>query len=47
MNQSNVFLNGAFRDTEAELKEFPVDAFGARQTILYGHTLNQGDGLGS
>lgn len=47
MNPSNVFPNGAFHDTEAESKEFPVDAFGTPQTILYGHTLNQGDGFGS
>ncbi len=27
MNPSNVFLNGAFRDAEAEFEEFPMDAF--------------------
>lgn len=46
MNPSGVFLNGPFRDGEAEFEEFPPDAFSTPQTIFCGHALNQDDGLG-
>ena len=41
----DVLLNRLLGDSEAELEQFPADAFGTPEPILLCHLLDQGDGL--
>ena len=43
---SHVFLDGAFREVNAQFEQFPTDALGSPQTIVQRHRLDQHDGLG-
>jgi hypothetical protein len=39
-------LNGAFGESDAELAQFALNAFGSPETILASHLSDQHDGLG-